>query len=80
MEALDPARLQAILDLLVQSGVEEFEGFGFHVRFTPAMFTPDKEVKATETMVPIEARQEPTSMWEVSELWPGGKRPSFPTK
>jgi hypothetical protein len=79
VEALDPARLQAILDLLVQSGVEEFEGFGFHVRFTTAMFTPDKEV-ANQPIEIREERAEPTSMWEVPELWPGGKRPSFPGK
>lgn len=82
MEALDPDRLQAILDLLVTSGVEEFEGFGFHVRFTPSLFTKDKEVRPEEAMVYTEpaAAQEPDSVWRVPELWPGGKPPSFPTK
>lgn len=83
MEALDPDRLQAILDLLVTSGVEEFEGFGFHVRFTPSLFTKDKEVPADsyQTMdVPEPQRGDPDSVWRVPELWPGGKPPSFPTK
>ncbi len=80
MEALDAARLEALLDLLVQAGVEEFEGFGLHVRFTEQMFTPDKQVEATPIPVQIEARPEPTTMWDVPELWPGGKKPTFPGK
>ena len=80
----DPIKLEAFLDLLVQSGVEEFEGFGMHIRFTSAMFTPDKVVKDSgEPVVEIHEREErpdPQSIWEDPSLWPGGKRPGFPTK
>lgn len=72
-------QLQALLDLLVTSGVEEFEGYGFHVRFTPNLFTKDKEAPQIEMSIP-EGTEEPKSIWEVPELWPGGKPPSFPTK
>lgn len=84
MEIKDTEQLEAFFELLVTNGVEEFEGFGFHVRFTEAMFSKDK-------MIPQPAEQEavqfaereltnPESIWEVPELWPGGKPPSFPTK
>lgn len=69
----DPQKLEAILDMLVTSGVEEFEGFGFHVKFTPNMFTPEREVQP----VPQE-RQDPRTAWENPNLWPGGKPPTFP--
>lgn len=78
---VNPEQLEAFLDLLVECGVEEFEGFGMHVRFTSAMFTKDKEVPAAPEEV-LRARPEeraaPTSIWEVPELWPGGKPPRFP--
>lgn len=77
MDALDPSRLQAILDLLVESGVEEFEGFGIHVRFTTGLFTADKQVEAVPAPTP---REPPRSLWEAEELWPGGKKPTFPGK
>ena len=69
--------LQALLDLLVTSGVEEFEGYGFHVRFTPSLFTKDKEVPQEISMGAPEGT-EPTSIWRQPELWPGGKPPTFP--
>lgn len=78
---INPEQLQALLDLLSTSGVEEFEGYGFHVRFTPALFTKDKEIPGPqETMGSPEGTENPNSIWEVPELWPGGKPPSFPTK
>lgn len=78
MDALNPEKLQAFLDLLVESGVEEFEGYGVHVRFTAGLFTPDKEVvQETEASEP---RAQPSNLWEVPTLWPGGKPPSFPGK
>lgn len=78
---INPEQLQALLDLLVTSGVEEFEGYGFHVRFTPALFTKDKEVAPDPGMVLSmgeDTREEPGSIWEVPKLWPGGKPPTFP--
>jgi hypothetical protein len=81
---LSPEKLQAILDLLVESGVEEFEGFGFHVRFTLALFEKDNQVAKTAQDIPspnpTPTNSEPTSLWESPELWPGGKPPSFPGK
>lgn len=70
----DAAKLEAMLDLLVQSGVEEFEGYGFHVRFTERMFTPDKEV----AQVPQEPRRPEAHGWKNPHLWPDGKPPEFP--
>lgn len=70
----DPQKLEAILDILVHSGVEEFEGYGFHVRFTERMFAPEKEV-------PIEQptrSEDIDTVWKDPKLWPGGKPPSFP--
>lgn len=82
MEQLDPAKLQALLDLLVESGVEEFEGFGFHVRFTLALFEKDNQVPKTMEDFPIDTPKlaEPNNLWDSPELWPGGKPPSFPGK
>lgn len=77
MDGLDTQRLQAFLDMLVESGVAEFEGYGVHVRFTDNLFTPDKEVPRDAA---AERRPEPNTMWEVPELWPGGKPPTFPGK
>lgn len=71
-------QLSALLDMLVESGVEEFEGFGFHVRFTEALFTKDKEVPTTEQVLQERERFEPRSSWEDPSLWPGGKPPGFP--
>ena len=78
---INSEQLQALLDLLVQSGVEEFEGFGFHVRFTPNLFTKDKEVHREDIdLGPLEImREEPTSVWGTEALWPGGKPPTFPS-
>lgn len=80
MDSLDGAKLQAILDLLVESGVEEFEGYGIHVRFTPGLFTPDKQIQEVELPRQSEPAEAPRSIWEVPELWPGGRPPSFPKK
>lgn len=77
---LSPEKLQAILDMLVESGVEEFEGFGFHVRFTLALFEKDNQVPKTTQDFPIPEPTPPSSLWESPELWPGGKPPSFPGK
>lgn len=78
MDGLNTERLQAILDLLVESGVEEFEGYGIHVRFTAGLFTPDRQV--TPIDLPPPTRADAETIWKVPELWPGGKPPSFPGK
>ena len=82
MEALDPARLEAFLDLLVSAGVEEFEGYGLHVRFTEQMFTPDKQVAqnhvADEPVILATPKSEVSNPWDDEALWAGGKRPKFP--
>lgn len=79
----DPIRLEALLDLLVTSGVEEFEGFGFHVRFTERMFGADKvvpsEIEVKKEKAEREERAE-RNIWENEALWPAGKKPGFPTK
>lgn len=77
---INSEQLQALLDLLVQSGVEEFEGFGFHVRFTPNLFTKEKEIQPIAMDIPEGQRDKPTNIWEQPELWPGGKPPTFPSK
>lgn len=82
MEALNAAALEALLDLLVGSGVEEFEGYGIHVRFTEQMFTPDKQVAQNHVAevepVPVTPKTETMNPWEDESLWAGGKRPEFP--
>jgi hypothetical protein len=74
----DSQRLQALLDLLVESGVEEFEGFGFHVRFTEGLFVPENKAEVVDVR-PRDDKPEPRNLWEVPELWPGGRPPSFPS-
>lgn len=76
MENIDGAKLQALLDMLVECGVEEFEGAGIHVRFTPGLFTPDKQVTPEE--MPEREKPAPRSLWEMPTLWPGGEPPKFP--
>lgn len=72
-------QLQAFLDLLVETGVEEFEGFGIHVRFTGSLFEKENRADSPAQMMEPEQRGEPRTMWEAPELWPGGKPPSFPS-
>lgn len=79
----DPQKIQAFLDMLIEIGVEEFEGFGIHVRFTQGLFSPDKEVSAQVDLgriVDHESSPAPANLWQVPQLWPGGKPPSFPGK
>jgi hypothetical protein len=74
MEQLDSEKLSALLDLLVESGVEEFEGFGFHVRFTAAMFAKENQVPREQAPVEIPGvRDTARNLWEMPELWPGGE-------
>lgn len=71
-------QLLALLDLLAERGVEEFEGFGFHVRFTSNLFTKEKEVPAPEEVFERPEPAVPETIWAEPRLWPGGKPPSFP--
>jgi hypothetical protein len=66
-----PEKLSAFLDLLVESGAEEFEGFGIHVRFSSAVFN------TASSEEPAPTRAQPRDMWE--EVY-GGHPPKFPGK
>lgn len=77
---INTQQLEALLELLVTSGVEEFEGFGFHVRFTEAMFTPDKQVPVQEQVVEAKSEPAPESIWEDESLWHGHRPLRFPRK
>jgi hypothetical protein len=77
---LTPEQLSGYLELLRSLGVEEFEGLGFHVKFS-AYELPSTESEA----VVREPKQRPAvtkppSLWESPELWPGGEPPKFPGK
>lgn len=78
MNGIDPIQLQAFLDLLVEAGVEEFEGAGIHVRFTPGLFAPENKVDPAESFPERERTAEVKSLWEMPTLWPGGEAPKFP--
>jgi hypothetical protein len=74
----NPEKIQAFLDMLIETGVEEFEGFGMHIRFTAGLFTRGNE--AEDHPARSEEREVPSTLWETPELWPGGKAPQFPSK
>jgi len=74
----NPELLTALLELLRDSGVEEFEGFGFHVRFSTTAVPAVKEMDVEPQYVETPGGRQ--SMWEEPELWPGGKPPRFPTR
>lgn len=79
MEIKSVEQLIAFLETLSTSGVEEFEGFGFHVRFASTMFTPERMIPpAPEYVMPEREEEGPRNMWEDPNLWAGGKRPEFP--
>lgn len=75
---MNPDELVAILDLLRENGVEEFECKGFHVRFsslvqrgtTPEFADPDR----------AETKAEIDTLWQSRTLWGSGGPPSFPKK
>jgi hypothetical protein len=81
-----PEQLDAFLDILQDRGVEEFAGFGIHVRFivdevkdeVQPQLEPKIEVKEVRTEF-IQA-DPPKSIWEEPSLWPGGIVPKFPGK
>lgn len=73
---LTPDVLDAILGILADRGVREFEGFGFHVRFTKPEVVFEKHDQKSDRAAPVPVK----SQWEDPKLWPGGKPPAFPGK
>ena len=79
---LDPAKLEAILELLLELGVQEFEGYGFHVRFKEEAMPKEKEAVTIpdRTKVTAPARYpDPRGIWNDPALWPDGRPPTFPS-
>lgn len=76
----NPEMFAALLDLLRHSGVDEFEGFGFKVRFRyqgdpPAILAPvEPEQKSQQG----QGFPKTPTLWDNPALWPDGKRPGFP--
>lgn len=71
---MDSSQLEALLDVLRDAGVEEFEGLDIHVRFRKDAGDP-----APVTQDGVRDFQEvPANPWQNPKLWPGGKPPSFP--
>jgi hypothetical protein len=76
---LKPEALDALLGLLREHGVEEFERDDFKVKF----FRPGAEADVTENEhYPAEAapRARATGSWTDPSLWPDGVPPKFPAK
>ena len=70
---LDPDKLDAILGILLDRGVEEFECPSFHVKFGYGGSATTTTV--TETVEGIPERK---SMFEDKRLWQGNPVPTFP--
>ncbi len=73
---INPEQLEALLEILKEWQVEEFEGLGFHVRFQPQL--PPAPPSAEVLDFPQKKEEGPRSAWQEPKLWPGGKPPSFP--
>jgi hypothetical protein len=74
MEAqLNVEQVAAFLEILRDSGVEEFEGFGFHVKFSPNFV--EEETEPTYQTRPSATK--PPTLFETPTLWPGGQPPKF---
>ena len=76
-----PDQLDAFLMVLKDNGVEEFSGFGIHVRFIVDE-VEEEEVQQTKPQV-AEVRNEKApvednNVWRNPALWPGGMPPKFP--
>lgn len=72
-----PEMFAAFLQIIRDSGVLEFEGFGFKVRFGTLPLHVD------ESTVQVDPAPRPVTnetMWDNPSLWPGGRKPSFPGK
>lgn len=79
---LNPQQIEALLEILLNLGVEEFEGWGFHVKFKLDALPPEREQAQApdRTKVSHEAKYppKPENPWKNPSLWPGGAPPSFP--
>ena len=74
---LTPEIFTAILGVLRECGVDEFEGWGFRVRFrthAEPSLPPVVEVPAPTNY----AVKKPDGLWDNPALWPNGHRPDFP--
>lgn len=83
MDSLDIPQMLAFIESLQTAGVEEFEGFGFRVRFAASCFSPERIADQNPGPEDVmrgepEARHDIHTLWDSPVLWPGGKRPSFP--
>lgn len=70
---MSPGELDALLKVLEERGVSDFECDAFSVRFYPAI---PVEVTVPRTQEPVI----PKSVWHDKNLWPDGKPPAFPAK
>lgn len=74
-------RIESILDILREMGVEEFECPHFHVRFAQTIqlqaASPAQEVTLADELRKIAPT--PESQWHHPSLWNGGAPPKFPT-
>lgn len=76
----NPEMFSALLDMLRHSGVDEFEGFGFRVKFRylgdpPAILAP---VEPEKNPAHGQGFPKPQGLWDNPALWPNGQRPGFP--
>lgn len=83
----EPQKLEALLALLLESGVEEFECKDFHVRFasTALVPAPAGDVVTSDTgttRLPSRAAVSGPGLglWDNPSLWPSGAPPGFPGK
>lgn len=82
---LSPDRMSAILDLLRDCGVAEFECEEFHVRFVDELSelpmnlpTPRLEEHPVNPMRHVEPSRD--DQWHNPNLWNGSVPPSFPKR
>lgn len=74
----NPDMFAALLDLLRHSGVDEFEGFGFKVRFRYPGTMADKGTAEILSPAQPVSNPVPKTLWDDPTLWPEGKKPGFP--
>lgn len=78
---MDVDALLAFIESLQMAGVEEFEGFGFKLKFASTCFSKDRiAAPAPEGEVLDRGEPEPVvhNPWTTPNLWPGGTPPKFP--
>jgi hypothetical protein len=70
MDELTPEQIDAVLVMLREHGIDEFEGLGFRVKFGA-----QRGHASDEEVVP---RREPVGTgWNDPALWPNGTPPTF---